>query len=161
MADVEHEDATAPRERLEQSRRALAYELARRRRPSAPSQPTDAAQQQGMLARMRRAGQAWWQSHPVHDALDVARPMLQDYAEHKPYRLVAMAAGTGAALALLRAWRLVPVTGLALALMKSSDLKAAARSFVAAPPAVPVPPLQEEDTRTAVAAASHRAAPSA
>lgn len=161
MADVEHEDTLDPRERLEQSRRALAYELARRRRPGAALQDTDAAQQQGLLARARRAGRAWWQSHPVHDALDVARPMLQDYAEHRPYRLVAMAAGTGVVLALLRAWRIVPVTGLALALMKSSDLKATARSFVAAPRSLPIPPLNEEDTRRGAAATPRRAPSSA
>lgn len=160
--DAEAHDMPDARERLDKSRHALAHELARRRRPAAAREPgTAGGLRQGLLARVQRAGRAWWRTHPVHDAVDVARPMLQDYAAHKPYRLVAIAAGTGAALALLRAWRLVPVTGLALTLMKSSDLTAAARSFVATPPASPVPPLKEEDTRPGATAAARRAAVSA
>lgn len=160
--DAEAQEMLGPRERLDQSRHALARELARRRRPAAAREHgTVGAPQQGLLARMQRAGRAWWRTHPVHDAVDVARPMLQDYAAHRPYRLVAIAGGAGAALALLRAWRIVPVTGLALALMKSSDLTAAARSFVATPPVSPVPPLKEEDTRAGAAAATRRAAAAA
>lgn len=158
MDNIETGLGPTPRERLEITRSALAHQLARRRRPKAPPEDPVLARQQGMLARARRAGRAWWDAHPVHDAVDFARPALQDYAEHKPYRLVGIAAGTGAALALLRAWRLLPLTGVALALMKTSDLKAVARSFVAAPQAAPIHPREEVDTRTTVKAASSRPA---
>lgn len=156
MDNIELDIEPTPRQRLEITRSALARQLARRRRPTAPPDDPALAQQQGMLARARRASRAWWASHPVHDAVDFARPALEDYAEHKPYRLVGMAAGAGAALALLRAWRILPLTGVALALMKSSDLKATARSFAAAPQAGPIQPREEVDTRTAGAATPGR-----
>jgi hypothetical protein len=141
------------RERLEATRSALARQLVRRRRPGLPPEDPALAGEQGMLPRMRRAARVWWHSHPVHNAVDFARPALQDFAEDKPYRLVGMAAGAGAALALLRVWHLLPLTGVALALMKSSDLKATARSFVAAPQAGDTGP-REEEARTAAALAS-------
>lgn len=157
MDTTELASEPTPRERLEMTRNALARQLVRRRRPGLPSEDPQLAQQ-GMLPRMRRAARVWWHSHPMHNAVDFARPALQDYAEDKPYRLVGMAAGAGAALALLRVWHLLPLTGVAFALMKSSDLKATARSFVAAPQGAVADPREEENPRTTAAVATgHRA----
>lgn len=153
MDTIELASEPTPRERLETTRNALARQLARRRRPGLPAEDPALAQQ-GMLPRMRRAARVWWHSHPIHNAVDFARPALQDYAEDKPYRLVGMAAGAGAALALLRVWHLLPLTGVAFALMKSSDLKATARSFVAAPPGAGTDPREEETPRTTAAVAT-------
>jgi hypothetical protein len=153
MDTIELASEPTPRERLEMTRDALARQFARRRRPGLPPEDPEAVQQQGMLARMRRAARVWWHSHPMHNAIDFARPALQDYAEDKPYRLVGIAAGAGAALALLRVWHLLPLTGVAFALMKSSDLKATARSFVAAPPGAAADPREEETPRTTAALA--------
>jgi hypothetical protein len=157
MDTTELASEPTPRERLEMTRTALERQLARRRRPGLPAEDPQLAQQ-GMLPRMRRAARVWWHSHPMHNAVDLARPALQDYAEEKPYRLVSMAAGAGAALALLRVWHLLPLTGVAFALMKSSDLKATARSFVAAPQGAAADPREEETPRTtATVAPGHRA----
>ena len=71
---------------------------------------------------IRRAACAWWYHHPAHLALDLARPVLGKYAEEKPLQLLGSAAGVGAAVALVRPWRLVPITGLALAALKSSEV---------------------------------------
>lgn len=159
MDSIDDLTEPTPQERLERTRHALATQLARRRRPPRPAEDPALAHQQGMLARVRRAGRAWWNAHPVHDAVDFARPALQDYAEHKPYQLVGIAAGAGVALTLLRAWRILPLTGVALALVKSSDLKATARSFAAAPSDSPIQPRQQPDMRaTGKAAPGRRAA---
>lgn len=147
MDNIEQLLKPTPRERLELTREALARQMARRRRRAPLPEDPALAQQQGMLARVRRAGRAWWQSHPAHDAVDFARPALEDYAEQKPYRLVGIAAGAGVALTLLRAWRIVPLTGVAFALMKSSDLKATVRSFAAAPRASTTAHPRQEDHR--------------
>lgn len=128
--DIEIDAQPSPQQRLEATRDAIARQLARRRRkPRATNTANDGTLPTGMLGRVRRASRVWWHSHPVHTAVDFARPALEDYAEHRPYRLVGIAAGTGVALALLGAWRLLPLGGIALALMKSSDIKATARSF--------------------------------
>lgn len=144
MDNIELLTEATPLQRLQASRDALARQLARRRRPPLAPQDPALAQRQGMLGRMRRAARVWWHSHPAHDAVDFARPALQDFAEHKPYRLVGIAAGAGAALTMLRVWHLLPLTGVALALMKSSDLKATVRSFAAAPQTGKPDPREED-----------------
>lgn len=151
--DIELDSEATAQQRLQATREALARQMNRRRRAPLPPDPALAAQQ-GMVARVRRAGRVWWHTHPMHDAVDVARPALQDYAERKPYRLVGIAAGAGAALTLLGAWHILPLTGVALALMKSSDLGATARSFVKLPPGIH--PREEEDTPAGLAVAQRR-----
>ena len=55
-------------------------------------------------------------------AVDIGRPFLNNYAHDKPLQLLGIAAGAGAAAVLVKPWRLVSVTGLALALFKSPKL---------------------------------------
>lgn len=144
MDNIEPVTETTPQQRLEATRTALAQQLARRRRPPLERLDPALAHQQGMLARVRRAARVWWHSHPAHNAVDFVRPALQDFAADKPYRLVGIAAGAGAAFTLLRAWHVLPLTGVALALMKTSDLKATVRSFAATPQAGPRNPREED-----------------
>lgn len=151
--DIEVDSTQTAQQRLEATREALARQMNRRRRAPLPKDPALAAQQ-GMTARVRRAGRVWWHTHPLHDAVDVARPALEDYAKRKPYKLLGVAAGAGAALTLLGAWHILPLTGVALALMKSSDLGATARSFMKVPPGIH--PREEEDTPVGKAVAQRR-----
>ena len=69
-----------------------------------------------------QAAQAWWQHHPVQIAVDIGRPFLTNYARDKPIQLLAIAAGVGAAAVLVKPWRLVSVTGLAVAAFKSTKI---------------------------------------
>ena len=64
----------------------------------------------------------WWKYHPAQLALDLAIPVLGKYAEKKPLQLLGLAAGAGAAIVLIRPWRLVSVTGLLLTALKSSKV---------------------------------------
>jgi hypothetical protein len=68
-----------------------------------------------------RAVRVWWHHHPAQLALDVARPVLNKYAEEKPLQLLGVAAAAGAVVVLIKPWRLVSFTGLALAALKSSN----------------------------------------
>jgi hypothetical protein len=138
-----------PKERLEATRRAIAGELARKRGGTIRTEEAEffaapKTMDTGIVASARRAGRAWWQSHPVHRAVDLAHPLLEEYAHRKPYQLLGMAAATGAALTLLKSFRLLSLTGIAIALLKTTDIKSAARSFMgsgmpsqAAPPGLP------------------------
>ena len=123
------------KQRLENSRRSIAGQLARRRGASIQTEDEEffadaAAVDTGILPSARRAARAWWQAHPMHNAVDLARPLLEDYAQYRPYQLVGMAAGAGAALTLLKSWRLLSLTGVALAVVKTSDIKSTARYFM-------------------------------
>ena len=57
----------------------------------------------------------------LQEALDVAKPLLGKYAEEKPFQLLGVAAAAGAAVVLLRPWRLVSLTGLTVTALKSSQ----------------------------------------
>ena len=90
-----------------------------------------------------QAVMAWWQHHPAQIAVDVGRPFLMNYAQKKPLQLLGIAAGLGAAAVLVKPWRLVSITGLAVAAFKSSRIsstllsllpRAAARSQSDKPP---------------------------
>ena len=77
--------------------------------------------QSGMWHTVKRAVRMWWQHHPAQIAIDVARPVLGNYARDKPLQLLGIAAGAGAAVVLLRPWRLVSMTGLLFATIKSTE----------------------------------------
>lgn len=142
---------STPQQRLEQTREALAEQLARRRKHRQAANAVLAADTatpaRGFAARARRAARVWWHGHPVHDAVDFARPALEDYARHKPLHLVGIAAGTGAALTLFKSWRLLSLTGVALTLLKTSDLKGVAKSL-AAPADIPTATRSQTTRRT-------------
>lgn len=79
---------------------------------------------------VRQVARSWWQGHPAHLALDVAKPMMQTYAQEKPFHVLGIAAATGAAIVVLRPWRLVSLTGVALAMLKSTELSGVVHSFM-------------------------------
>jgi hypothetical protein len=76
----------------------------------------------GKWGAFKHAARTWWHHHPVHVALDVAKPVIGRYAAEKPFTLLAIAVGVGAAAVVLRPWRLVSLGGLLLATLKSSGL---------------------------------------
>lgn len=78
----------------------------------------------------KHAVSGWWKYHPAHMAVDAGRPYLVSYARNKPWQLLGVAAGVGALAILVKPWRLVSMTGLAVAAVKSSNLSATALSFL-------------------------------
>lgn len=84
---------------------------------------------------------AWWQNHPAQFAIDIGRPYLNSYARDKPLQLLGIAAGIGAAAVLVKPWRLVSATGLAVSLLKSTRLPAALLSLL---PRRPIPAAQQQ-----------------
>jgi hypothetical protein len=79
---------------------------------------------------VKQVAGSWWRSHPAHLALDVAKPMMQGYAQDQPVKLLGIAAATGAALVVLRPWRLISLTGVALALLKSTEVSGVVQSLL-------------------------------
>lgn len=79
---------------------------------------------------LTQAVMAWWQHHPVQVAFDIGRPFLNNYARDKPLQLVGIAAGVGAAAVLIKPWRLVSVTGLAVAALRSTKLSSTLLSLL-------------------------------
>jgi hypothetical protein len=129
-------------QKLARTRQALVEQMARRERrhdpreePAAPSyegaaDPEDDAWDDavpyepgsGWFGHLRHAVRTWWRYHPAHMAVDLASPFMRDYARHRPLQLVGISFVAGAGLMFLRPWRLLSVGGIALAVLKSSQL---------------------------------------
>ena len=126
-----------PAERLALSRLAIIEYLERREhrhdpRSVEPDEP-QAAHSHGAAPPQRRArrgwfggavnaAKTWWNHHPAQLALELATPALESYARRKPFQLIGISAAFGAALVLTRPWRLVSLTSMLIAVVKSSQL---------------------------------------
>jgi hypothetical protein len=79
---------------------------------------------------VQQAVMAWWQHHPAQIAIDVGRPFLNNYARDKPFQLLGIAVCAGAVGALVKPWRLVSITGLAVAALRSTRLTSTLISLI-------------------------------
>ena len=73
---------------------------------------------------------SWWRHHPANMALAIATPLLHRYANRKPFKLLAISAGVGAAVVLSKPWRLISIGGFAVAALKSSEFSALVASLL-------------------------------
>jgi hypothetical protein len=76
----------------------------------------------GWFGHVKRAVRTWWRYHPAHMATDLAAPLLHEYARRKPLQLLGISLAAGALLTFIRPWRLISVTTIIVALLKSSSL---------------------------------------
>lgn len=124
-------------DKLARSRQAILQHIARRQRRHDPHQetaqgvPIDDEDYEaepppppgsGWLGHMRRATATWWRHHPAHMVVELVTPAMEGYARRKPVQLLAISLAAGAALTLARPWRLISLTTVAIALLKSSHL---------------------------------------
>jgi len=133
-------------DKLARSRQAIVDQVRRKERYS--SQPSKAqglrdagraddvydsqARRGGWTGRLGYATRAWWRHHPAHMAVEMVTPALEDYAHHRPGRLLAISAAAGAALVLARPWKLISATGLLVAILKSSQISTLVMSAMSA-----------------------------
>ncbi len=71
---------------------------------------------------VKHAANAWWRQHPARMGVQLATPLLSKYASQKPLTFLGVAAVLGAVVVVARPWRLISLTGLVVALVKSSQL---------------------------------------
>lgn len=104
--------------------------------PQADDLPPDPAAQaaaaHGRWAGLRAAGREYWAHHPARMATQLATPVVSAYARRHPIRLLAVSAAAGALLVLARPWKLISVTGLALAALRSPQLSSMVLSALTA-----------------------------
>ena len=80
------------------------------------------ARDRGWFGSIKHAASVWWRHHPAHMALEVGTPLLAAFTRDKPVPVLVVAAVAGAALVVMRPWRLLSLTGVLLAVAKSSQL---------------------------------------
>ena len=123
----------SPQERLAISRGALISQLQGgsrhaqepplliERPPRARGTPNGTSGQFAWAALAQNVARRWWRRHPANAVAQVARPLLDRYAREEPAKLMAAAAGAGALLVLVKPWRLLSITAVLAAVLKTSD----------------------------------------
>jgi hypothetical protein len=76
----------------------------------------------GWFGHLKHAVRTWWHYHPANMAVELVAPMMRSYARRKPVQLLAISLAAGAALTFTRPWRLISITTLVIAVLKSSQL---------------------------------------
>ncbi|SCK45464.1 hypothetical protein VAR608DRAFT_4439 [Variovorax sp. HW608] len=126
---AEHEQLT-PQQRLSLSRRALIAQLQegtsadwRDAAPDeSPPRQVDGHRGHPWSEVASHVVRRWWRRHPANAAGQLARPLLERYAREQPAKLIAAAAATGALVVLIRPWRLLSITAVLAAVLKTSDV---------------------------------------
>ncbi len=79
-------------------------------------------EQVGWRSVARRLGERWWRRHPANAVGQLAKPLLKRYAREQPFKVLGTAAGIGAAVVLIKPWRLLSLTAVLAAVLKTSDI---------------------------------------
>jgi hypothetical protein len=125
--------------RLAQNRQAILEHVARKQRRHDPREERASAREEqgfvpppfddepppsggGWFGHLRDAARTWWRYHPAHMAVEIATPLMQNYARRKPLQLLGVSLAAGAALTFLRPWKLISLTTIVVAVLKSSQL---------------------------------------
>ena len=69
-----------------------------------------------------KAIERWWTHHPLVMAAQIAQPVLRPYVRQHPAAIIAGGAAVGVALYVLRPWRLLSVTSLAVLVLRGPAL---------------------------------------
>lgn len=125
--------ALSPRERLDKSRQAIVRQMGHDNATAVGhgGSDTEIDASASTWSLVKQTATSWWHSHPASLALDFAQPRMQRFAQEQPLKLLAISAGMGAAAVLLRPWRLISLTGLVFAALKSSEVTGLASSLLA------------------------------
>lgn len=76
----------------------------------------------GWFGHLSHGVKTWWRYHPAHMVVELATPLMRGYARRKPLQLLGISLAAGAALTFARPWRLISLTTILVALLKSSQL---------------------------------------
>ena len=118
---------------------AIGYDLAIVKAPESPEVPdepvlvpTVSAQASPTVGRYVRRGMLanWWHRHPMSGAVELAEPYLRDIARREPAKLMAYSAGAGAALVLLKPWRILSAWTVLALLVKTINFTGLAADLV-------------------------------
>ena len=131
---------------------AMGYELTTGEKENPPTVATvaplpETRVKRAVERRVRRGIVAnWWHRHPLSGTMELAQPFLQDYARRQPAKLMAYSAGAGAALWLLKPWRLLPAWTIVGLLVKTTNLPALAADLVSRRGGADLDTGEDEDT---------------
>ena len=109
-----------PREEPSRARAAGSFADAGAHGDAGDEEPPDPGS--GWVGHLLHALRTWWRYHPARLAVDIAEPLLQQYAQRKPMQMMGISFAAGALITFMRPWKLISVTTIIVALLKSSQL---------------------------------------
>lgn len=120
----------SPQERLAITRKAIVRHMNRDDRVDSNHDATGVNNESGhsrnsiknALGHAKHAVLVWWDRHPASAVLELARPLMSDYAGSHPLKLLGISALVGSALVLVKPWRMMSVGNWLVAVAKSSGL---------------------------------------
>ena len=141
-----------PAERLARSRLAIVQHLERREhrhdprgaeteeapeadggphadRPLASSRQSS-RRRGGWFGGVTGAARTWWEHHPAQLAVEMVTPALQSYMRRKPFQVLGISAAVGALVVVTKPWRLISLTTVLIAVVKSSQMTGALMSAI-------------------------------
>lgn len=154
LAELATAERLSPQERLAASRNSLVKHMSRDSRPHRRDVPENSDEQilmteelreeatrstssgfsSGTMRLLKRGIRTWWRHHPANFAVSVAQPLLGRYASQSPFQLLAISAAVGAAIVVIKPWKLVSMGGIALATLKSSEFSGLLMSMLSSEP---------------------------
>ena len=122
-----------PQERLAISRKAIVRHMNRHHRDVEERVNSDTnevirnnseakSSRYSLLSKIKYAARMWWYRHPASAAVELATPLFRDYADAHPFKLFGISAAAGAAVVIVRPWRMMSASALVVAAVKSSGL---------------------------------------
>lgn len=120
----------SPQERLAISRKAIVRHMSRHH-PEVQDRlageievddSTNNSTRHSGFSQIRYAARMWWHRHPASAVASLATPFLNDYAKVHPFKLLGISVIAGAALVVIRPWRMISGSALLIAAVKSSGL---------------------------------------
>ncbi|MES2483553.1 MAG: hypothetical protein V4609_16315 [Pseudomonadota bacterium] len=130
QAIVAHIQEKKDRRTTVRDRLRKAFSMDRSGRDATPGAADPSRQWRVRLARMTETARDYWQEHPAHFALEMATPGLKRFAQRRPVTFLALSAAAGALIFVARPWRMISITGLAVAALRSRRLSGALMSAV-------------------------------
>ena len=120
----------SPQERLALSRKAIVKHMSRhdpeaQERQESKSETgsgTAKTLRYGKLAQVKHLMRMWWNRHPASAVVDLASPVLSNYAKAHSFKLLGISVLVGFILAIIRPWRMISISALLVAAVKSSGL---------------------------------------
>jgi hypothetical protein len=128
---MQHQDIS-PQQRLAQSRQAMLRYMQNGKHDIGRPQSFDSHDAHGLPEApsssrsnwdiLKHTLKVWWHHHPANIAYDMVQPLVKIYATDHPFKILAVSAGVGAAVVLIKPWRLVSVSALLVSAMRSSNI---------------------------------------
>jgi len=120
----------SPQERLAFSRKAIVKHMSRHHPEAQERQEskletgsgTVKTLRYGKFAQVKHLMRMWWNRHPASAVVDLASPVLSNYAKAHSFKLLGISVLVGFMLVFIRPWRMISVSALLVAAAKSPGL---------------------------------------